>query len=105
MYICHMCFKLIYIFFQPHAPQTFSEVTGVSEELIERLAVILAVLHCGRDVDWPRFQRYAMATYRLIVSLYPWFYVPSSVHSVLMHAAPVMSVLALPPSYYDEGNP
>ena len=82
----------------------FSEVTGVDLNIIKRLATILAVLNSKQKVNWSAFNTYSVATYRLMVEKYPWYWVPASVHSVLLHAAPIMSTLDLPPSYYDEGT-
>ena len=79
-------------------------MTGVNEEVIVGFRTVLSVLHCGLPVDWAKFHAYAVKLYRRIVELYPWYYVPSSVHSILLHGAPIMSVLPLAPSFYDEGK-
>ena len=75
----------------------------MDQDLIERLATILAVLNCGIEVNWSAYHDYSVETYRLMVERYPWYYIPSSVHSVLLHAAPLMSVFSLPPTFFDEG--
>ena len=85
--------------------QVFADVTGVDVDVIKNLHTILAVIHCGRQVDWEKFHDFAVSTYRDVVKKYPWYYLPASVHSMLLHGAPIMSVLALPPAYYDEGTP
>ena len=83
--------------------QIFCDVTGLDVNIVKRLKVLLAVLHSGRSVNWEKFHEYGVSTYRLLVQTYPWYYVPSSVHTLLAHAAALMSVLDLPPAFYDEG--
>ena len=76
----------------------------MDRSVIENLRTILATLHCGKEVDWEKFHKFATSTYEDMIAKYPWYYVPSSVHALLLHGAPVMSTLELPPSFYDEGT-
>ncbi|KAL4705902.1 hypothetical protein ACJJTC_017484 [Scirpophaga incertulas] len=70
----------------------------VDEELLKRFYVILQVMSCGRGIDATKFGQYAFDTAQLYVNKYKWFYMPSSVHKVLIHGESVIrhfSVLPL----------
>ena len=62
--------------------KTFSALTGVSEELIRRLHVILQVMACGRGIKPAEFRRYCDRTAELFVTEYVWYYISVSVHKV-----------------------
>ena len=74
----------------------FAEITGVDEDLIHRLHVILQVMACGHAVDAVQFAEYCDSTAELYVQLYNWYYMPVSVHKVLVHGAAVVDALPLP---------
>ena len=61
-----------------------ARITGVSEELIKRCDVILRTMASGYEVDADAFRTYTMDTAKLYVSKYPWFYMPASVHKVII---------------------
>lgn len=62
------------------------EITGLDKILIERCATILQVLNSGYKVNSVKFGEFAMETAKQIVQAYPWFYLPASVHKVLISA-------------------
>jgi len=59
-----------------------AEITGVNLNLIEHFKNILMVMASGQDIDTDSFDEYGVQTAKLFVSLYPWFYMPSSVHKI-----------------------
>ena len=75
-----------------------SSITGVNENLIERFHVILRVtsISCGLEVDVQKFQYCSVGTARLFVNLYPWFYMPTSVHKILIHGQVIIESALLP---------
>lgn len=73
-----------------------SSVTGVSEVLIKRLQIILRVMSCGYTVNVAAFRRYLSETAKLYVELYPWYYMPSSLHKILIHGADIIQQFSLP---------
>lgn len=81
-------------FFQE--PKKAAKITGVSSVLIYRFSVILRTLACGYEIDTEAFQHYALQTAIIFVDLYPWFYMPTSVHKILMHGAEIIKHFALP---------
>ena len=77
--------------------ETFAEVTGVSDDLVRCLHIILHVVACGHQIDPDNFQYFFCdATADLIVHLYGWYHMPVSAHKVLMHGSAVMQALTLP---------
>jgi hypothetical protein len=47
-------------------------------------------------VNATAFDNYAKETAKLFVSLYAWYYMPASVHKVLMHGSAIVSAALLP---------
>lgn len=76
--------------------QKSSQITGVSEELIRRFYVILQAISSGFEIDIAKFQQYTMDTAKLYVSLYPWYFMPPSVHKILIHGADISANAILP---------
>lgn len=81
-------------FFQK--PQLASKITGVNEELILRLNIILRSISCGSEINIPAFKKYTSETANLFVKEYHWFYMPSSLHKILMHGGDIISISPLP---------
>lgn len=81
-------------FFQQ--PQLASKITGVSEELIHRLHIILRSISCGCEINIPAFKEFTLETANLFVKEYPWFYMPSSLHKILMHGGDIINIAPLP---------
>ncbi|XP_025414995.1 uncharacterized protein LOC112686776 isoform X2 [Sipha flava] len=79
-----------------------AEITGVNLNLIERFKNILMVMASGQDIDTNSFDEYGIQTAKLFVSLHPWFYMPSSLHKILIHGADVIRYAVLPIGYLSE---
>ena len=77
-------------------PALSADVTGLDETLIHRFAIILQTISCGFAVNAAAFDDYAMDTARLFVSLYGWYYMPASVHKILLHGSEIISAALLP---------
>lgn len=81
-------------FFQQ--PKMAAEITGVNESLIERFSVILRTMACGYQINTELFRDYTLKTAQIFVENYPWFYMPSSVHKILIHGADIINSVAIP---------
>nr|XP_012152960.1 PREDICTED: uncharacterized protein LOC105664170 [Megachile rotundata] len=88
------------IFFQNYI--TTANITGVNADLIKRIGVILVALSSYKQIDSVLFQQYAMATFNLYLSEYNWFYMPSSLHKILLHGADIMQSAGLPIGMFSE---
>jgi len=49
------------------------EITGVNENLIRRLGVILRSMASGYAINIDSFREYALQTAKMFVSEYPWY--------------------------------
>lgn len=73
-----------------------ADITGIDEDLIKRFHVVLQTISCGLEVNVTKFQDYALETARYFVQLYPWFYMPTSVHKILIHGYEIIESMLLP---------
>lgn len=83
-------------------PSVVSAITGFNKELIERFSVIQTALASGKEVDANKFRVYALETAQMFEDKYPWYYMPASVHFILIHGADVMASMELPMGVYSE---
>lgn len=80
-----------------HNASCSAEITGVDINLIKRLYKILQALSPGVMINAEKFGSYAMETARIYVSNYEWYYMPSSVHKILIHGESVIKHFAVLP--------
>ena len=64
-------------------PELTVEIAEANLELIERFAYILHKLTSSEATDLVEFQTYIFETAQLYVRLYPWYYMPVTVHKIL----------------------
>jgi hypothetical protein len=77
-------------------PEMTARITGVKVNLIRRLSVILQTIVSGCSVDPDKFGVYALDTAKLFVDEYRWYYMPASVHKILVHGASIIRSALLP---------
>lgn len=77
-------------------PNTTSQITKIDKRLIERFSVILQVLSSGKEIDGEKFDTYAFDTAKLYVELYGWYYMPASLHKILIHGSAIINSLSFP---------
>lgn len=73
-----------------------AEITGIDLELLRRFHVILECLACGYSINTVAFDQYATETREIYLKLYPWYYMPVSVHKVLWHGKIIIQNCILP---------
>jgi hypothetical protein len=71
-------------------PEITAEITGVDKNLIKRFSIILQTLACTQPIDPDKFQAFSLETAQLYVDVYPWYYMPVTVHKILLHGAHVI---------------
>lgn len=76
-------------------PESTARITGISRDLIERFHVILQTIASGERVNVPKFSKFARDTAEMYIELYPWYYMPSSVHKLLKHGASIIQYFGL----------
>ena len=77
-------------------PSLSASITGIDEILIKRFAVILHAISSGFALNTDNFNEYSLNTARMFISTYPWFYMPATVHKILIHGAVIISEACLP---------
>uniref|UniRef100_A0A2S2Q9M0 Uncharacterized protein n=1 Tax=Sipha flava TaxID=143950 RepID=A0A2S2Q9M0_9HEMI len=77
-------------------PMLSAEITGLNIELISRFGVILTTISCGFHTNILAFEKYAMDTAKLYIEHYNWYYMPASVHKILLHGTDVIKHCLLP---------
>ncbi|XP_046391919.1 uncharacterized protein LOC124160190 [Ischnura elegans] len=79
-----------------NSPKLAASLTGVNEDLINRFSIILKTLSSGLPLNDVAFSQYCLRTAELYVELYPWYYMPTTVHKVLMDGSDISKKLILP---------
>lgn len=79
-----------------------AEITGINLELIERFHIILQVISSGYNINIEKFEEYCIETARQLVTLYPWYSMPTTVHKILIHGATIADALELPIGHMSE---
>ena len=80
----------------------FSMVTGIGEDLIIRLRVILKAISCGTELNIQNFKEYCWKTSEILVQNFPWYNIPPTVHKMLEHGYLIAEELELPLGFYSE---
>lgn len=73
-----------------------AEITGIDESLIKRFYIILQVLASGENINPEKFDHFAKETANLFIDLYGWYYMPASIHKILMHGAEIIQNFIFP---------
>ncbi|XP_071580634.1 uncharacterized protein [Temnothorax nylanderi] len=71
-------------------------ITGVEENIIHRFYIILQVISSGHVINQEGFKQYTLETARQFVQLYSWYYMPTSVHKLLIHGTEIIASSLLP---------
>ena len=66
------------------AEQT-AAIINVDVHLIKRIYVVLCTLSSGFMIDADKLKDYCLETAQLFIQLYPWYYMPQSLHKILIH--------------------
>lgn len=76
--------------------ESSAEITGFNVNLLKRFSVILQVVASGKKINVERFKSYTKETVRFYVELYPRYYMPATVHKILIHGSDVIEFAAVP---------
>lgn len=57
---------------------------------------MLQCLASGYEIKVEEYREYALTTARLLVNEYPWYYLPASVHKVLIYGSDIIENALLP---------
>jgi hypothetical protein len=73
-----------------------ANITGIDKWLIKNCSVILEAISSGFQLNVQVFKNYALETAQLYVQLYPWYYMPASMHKILIHGTEIIEHALLP---------
>lgn len=62
-----------------------AQITGVDKVLIKNFSIILRTLSCAFEINVANFEALLKETALLYIKLYPWYYMPATVHKILIH--------------------
>ena len=83
-------------------PTLFSEITGVDLILISHLATNKGALNSGFKINIQNFTSLCKTTFDRYVSKYKWFYMPVTMHKILVHGPDIIKTLPLPIGVFSE---
>lgn len=83
-------------------PELFAAVLELDKTFIVNLRTILICLSCQLPIDPVKFQFLCHQTAELYVENYDWYYMPATVHTILIHATQIMMNLSLPVGIFGE---
>lgn len=78
-------------------PSKTAAITGLDSSLIQRFQTLLRVIACGEAINVDAFENFARLTAEKYVELYGWYYMPSSVHKLLLHGAQIIKYFNIMP--------
>ena len=82
--------------------ETSSEILGIKIELLKNLHIILCTLSSGLDINVTAFRSFCINTAKIYVEEYNWYYMPQSLHRILIHGGSVIERFNLPIGLYSE---
>lgn len=77
-------------------PELTANITGVNEILIRRFSIILHTMACGKPINAEKFGKYCYETAEFYVDKYNWYYMPASVHKILIHGENIIKFAVSP---------
>lgn len=80
----------------------FAELLGLDVEFVENLYIILLALSTHLSVDIEKFNLLCRRTLNIYINNYKWYYMPATLHKILIHGATVMEFSILPVGMFAE---
>ncbi|XP_036340085.1 uncharacterized protein LOC118749386 [Rhagoletis pomonella] len=66
-----------------------AEITKIDVNLIKNFDKILRIISCAKHINFTEFEALLDKTFHLYLNLYSWYYMPSTVHKILVHGSQV----------------
>jgi hypothetical protein len=77
-------------------PEISAEILRIDVDLISRFGTILSCISSGLSIDSQKFRDYCLETAEKFVHLFPWYYMPQSIHKLLIHGHVIIDSMSLP---------
>ena len=76
--------------------------TNLNTDLTTRFYVILRTINCGLDLNHKKFHAYCKKTTVIYKNHNDWFYMPRSVHQILIHGSEIIANFCVPTGLFCE---
>ena len=73
-----------------------ADITSFDPRLLLNLSVLLDVVNCNIPINIKKFAKYCRETAQLYVELYSWYYMPNTIHKLLIHEPQIAQIADLP---------
>jgi len=73
-----------------------AEITGLSKTILKNFKIVLITLSSGCKIDTKKFNEFCQNTAKTFVNEYGWYYMPTTVHKILIHSSRVIESSLLP---------
>ncbi|GFW05308.1 uncharacterized protein TNCV_3358271 [Trichonephila clavipes] len=77
-------------------PVIASSIIGIDEILIRKLHEVLTTMSCGHEIDVQKFKEFYLFIAELFSALCTWYYMPQSLHKVLIQGGILVNDSILP---------
>lgn len=77
-------------------PEKSANITGLDKNLIHKFSIILQTLSSDFEINIHEFEKYVADTKALYLDLYSWYYMPVTVHKLLVHGGEIIRNCILP---------
>lgn len=72
------------------------EITGIDVNIIKKFNILLRTLSSGYDINLIDFEKLCHEIRAQYLNLYSWYYMPATVHKLLVHSTDVIKTCLLP---------
>lgn len=76
--------------------EKFADILGIDLWLVQGLHVILCVISCELPINSTKFGDFCTDLAQKYVATYPWFFMPVTLHKILVHGKSIIEKSALP---------
>lgn len=77
-------------------PELFANCLGLNVDLVRNFQTILIALSCHLPIDSSKFKSLCTETAKIYVDHYGWYYMPATLHKILIHGAAIIENSVLP---------
>lgn len=77
-------------------PELSAQITGLDVTFIKQFDIILRALASGYEINLEEFKKLCDETRKHYLSLYSWYYMPATVHKILVHSVDVIKTAIVP---------
>lgn len=77
-------------------PELSDAITGINVSLIKKLGIILKIISSGREINVTKFTNLVKEIKEIYLANYSWYYMPISLHKLLIHGPDIISSFIMP---------